>query len=191
MRRTYPEGVGKILVGAIIISLIVVAAVVVLSSLVKTSPSPTPTPLTPNPMAGDPCHVNSVTYCALNPDVTQSTIKSTICVSGWTATIRPPVSYTNPLKAQQLAKYAYLHPNDPNWTMAGTEEDHRVPLELGGAPSDPNNLSPEDHPGSFTKDAAENKAKSDVCNGRLTLIEAQTVFIKTYLDPYPGYIFPG
>ncbi|WP_237533530.1 transposase, partial [Streptomyces sp. SID685] len=27
-------------------------------------------------------------------------IYSTICVSGWTATVRPPTSYTNPLKAQ-------------------------------------------------------------------------------------------
>lgn len=187
--KTYPRDVGKSLVGAIIISLIVVAAVIVLQFLVK--PWLEPTPHLTTPVAGDPCTINGQVYCVLNPDVTQSTIKSTICVSGWTATIRPPVSYTNPLKAQQLAKYAYLHPNDPNWTMAGTEEDHRVPLELGGAPSDPNNLSPEDHPGSFTKDAAENKAKSDVCNGRLTLIEAQTVFIKTYLDPYPGYIFPA
>ena len=40
-----------------------------------------------------------------NPDVTQSTIDSTICVSGWTSTVRPPTSYTNPLKEQGIADY--------------------------------------------------------------------------------------
>lgn len=29
-----------------------------------------------------------------NPDVTQATIDKTICVPGWTKTIRPPASYT-------------------------------------------------------------------------------------------------
>jgi hypothetical protein len=34
--------------------------------------------------------------------VTQGTIKTTICVKGWTATIRPPSSYTSALKRVQL-----------------------------------------------------------------------------------------
>ncbi len=37
--------------------------------------------------------------------VRQKTIKKTICRSGWTAKIRPPVSYTNALKLQQMAQY--------------------------------------------------------------------------------------
>jgi hypothetical protein len=40
---------------------------------------------------------------ALNPAVTQATIHSTICVPSWTATIRPPATYTNRLKRRQLA----------------------------------------------------------------------------------------
>jgi hypothetical protein len=32
----------------------------------------------------------SCTPGAFDPDVTQSTIDQTICVSGWTATVRPP-----------------------------------------------------------------------------------------------------
>src|SRR5256885_9038407 len=67
-----------------------------------------------------------------NPDVTQSTIGSTICVSGWTATIRPPSSYTTNLKNQQ--KIIYGEADIPNSDL---EEDHLVPLELGGAPRDP------------------------------------------------------
>src|ERR1700751_1081179 len=37
---------------------------------------------------------------ATNPTVTQATIHQTICTSGWTATVRPPESYTEQLKYQ-------------------------------------------------------------------------------------------
>jgi hypothetical protein len=172
-----------------------IVALLVVACGGNAAPTPTPTggvssTATALPSA-DACHHDGAVYCLLNSAVTQATIKTTICVSGWTATVRPSSSYTSKLKAEQLATYAYLHPGDPMWNAAGTEEDHRLPLELGGHPSDPLNLSPEEHPGSFTKDAAENKAHSDVCNGRLTLAEAQRVFVLTYLGPYPGYIFPA
>jgi hypothetical protein len=42
-----------------------------------------------------------------NPDVTQETIHQTICVSGWTATIRPPSNCTTKLKTQQIKEYRY------------------------------------------------------------------------------------
>ena len=112
---------------------------------------------------------------ALNPDVTQDTIDSTICVSGWTSTIRPPVSYTNALKVQQIAEYGYS-----DTSTADYEEDHFIPLELGGAPRDPNNLWPQpryDTDGSgntsYTKDSVENKLKTAVCNGSVSLADAQ------------------
>ncbi|MEU0822991.1 hypothetical protein, partial [Streptomyces mirabilis] len=85
---------------------------------------------------------SSCTPGSYNPNVTQSNIGSTICVSGWTATVRPPTSYTNPLKAQGIIDYGYSDTN-----MSDYEEDHLVPLELGGAPRDPGNLWPEPHYG--------------------------------------------
>lgn len=107
-----------------------------------------------------------------NPDVTQANIGSTICVSGWTATVRPPTSYTNTLKAQGITDYGYSDTN-----MADYEEDHMVPLELGGAPRDPKNLWPQPHYGtqtSSTKDGIETKLKNAVCSGRITLAAART-----------------
>lgn len=179
-----------------------VALYVLTALLAACAPAPAPTggtsstatalPPTPGEVPGtDACHHDGRVYCVLNPDVTQASIGTTICKSGWTATVRPSSSYTTSLKKQQLAQYAYLHPGDPMWNVAGTEEDHRMPLELGGATSDPGNLSPEEHPRSGTKDAGENKARSDVCNGSMTLAGAQRAFVDTYLDVYPGYIFPG
>jgi hypothetical protein len=38
--------------------------------------------------------------------VKQATISGTVCVKGWTKTIRPPASYTSALKKQQLAEWA-------------------------------------------------------------------------------------
>jgi hypothetical protein len=151
------------------------------SVVASASRQPGPSPTT-SPLPVDPCHVGTVTYCALNPSVTQATIASTICVSGWTATVRPPSSYTSSLKVQQIAAE---HLTDTN--PADYEEDHRVPLELGGAPSDPSNLSPEPHPGSSAKDSAENAAKADVCAGRATLNAEQAAFVAAWLTPYPGY----
>jgi hypothetical protein len=113
----------------------------------------------------------------LNPDVSQSTIDSTICVSGWTATVRPPTSYTNPLKVQQIAEYGYS-----DTSTADYEEDHFVPLELGGSPRDPQNLWPEPHSDSsgntsYTKDHVENSLKKAVCNGTVSLADAQNAIM--------------
>jgi hypothetical protein len=112
---------------------------------------------------------------ALNPAVTQGTIGSTICVSGWTATVRPPTSYTNPLKVQQIAEYGYA-----DTSTADYEEDHFIPLELGGAPRDPHNLWPQPHYSTggsggtaYTKDSVENKLKAAVCRRSVGLAAAQ------------------
>ena len=120
----------------------------------------------------------SCTPGALNPDVTQATIDSTICVSGWTSTIRPPTSYTNKLKTEQIAEYGYSDTN-----LSDYEEDHFLPLELGGAPKDPNNLWPEPHAGSdnsYNKDAVENAVKKAVCNGTVTLTDAQNAMLNDW-----------
>jgi hypothetical protein len=109
---------------------------------------------------------------AVNPDVTQSTIGSTICVSGWTATVRPPTSYTTPLKIQQITEYGYA-----DTSTADYEEDHLIPLELGGAPRAQTNLWPEPRSGTktaSTKDGVETKLKNAVCAGTVTLGAARS-----------------
>jgi hypothetical protein len=114
----------------------------------------------------------SCTPGVYNPDVTQSTIDTTICVSGWTSTVRPPTSYTNPLKVQGIADYGYSDTSTSSY-----EEDHFIPLELGGSPRDPGNLWPEPYSGSqtaYTKDGVETKLKNAVCDGRITLSAART-----------------
>jgi hypothetical protein len=175
--------------------LIVIATNAVLSvrnaGTVATEASPSPdvpaaaTPsLSPTTsiLPADPCHAGAITYCAFNPAVTQATIATTICASGWTATVRPPSSYTSSLKVEQLTAFGYADQNPRDY-----EEDHRVPLELGGAPRDTSNLSPERGASPNPKDSAENTARADVCAGRITLQQEQVAFVATWLAPYPGY----
>ncbi|MFJ9608766.1 hypothetical protein ACIRS1_20755 [Kitasatospora sp. NPDC101176] len=112
---------------------------------------------------------------ATNPDVTQDTIDDTICVGGYSTSIRPSTSYTNRLKVQQIAQYGYA-----DTSTADYEEDHFIPLSLGGHPTDPRNLWPEPHYAtgsgdgtSLDKDSVEYKLYRAVCNHQVDLVPAQ------------------
>lgn len=102
--------------------------------------------------------------------VTQADIGSTICRSGWTATIRPPERYTERLKVLGIAQYGY-----GDRRLGDFEEDHLIPLELGGSPTAPRNLWPEYDAGHIPnkKDAVENALRRAVCAGRVGLAAAQ------------------
>jgi hypothetical protein len=115
-----------------------------------------------------PYHVDlGRTPGVLNPDVTQATIGSTICVRGWTRTIRPPTDYTNELKLKQMREYGV------GGATSNYQEDHLISLELGGHPTDPRNLWPEPYPRASELDAIENDLNAKVCSGELSLNEAQ------------------
>lgn len=109
----------------------------------------------------------SCTPGATNPAVTQADIGRTICQSGWTATVRPPESYTEPLKYQQMAAYG------DTGSAGDFEEDHLVPLELGGSPTSPRNLWPEPGATPNPKDSVERAANHAVCDEHMTLAAAQ------------------
>jgi len=103
----------------------------------------------------------------LNPAVTQATIRTTICVAGWTSKVRPPASYTSALERRQIRDLGL--PGGP----ADYEEDHLMPLALGGAPRDPNNLRPVPLATAKWHDGWETRLHREVCDGQMTLTEAQ------------------
>ena len=112
-----------------------------------------------------------------NPAVTQSNIHQTICVAGWTKTIRPPASYTSRLKLAQMKALGLRgKPGD-------YEEDHLISLELGGHPTDPRNLWPEPYapkPGAREKDQVEDFLHRQVCAGAISLAMAQREIAATW-----------
>ena len=124
---------------------------------------------------GEPIY--ALTPGLADPAVTQANIQQTICVSGYTAKVRPPSSYTTKLKISQFDAYGYSDRKTGDY-----EEDHLISLTIGGSPTDPRNLWPEPYTlldahgldwGARTKDKVENWLNDQVCAGTMTLAAAQ------------------
>jgi hypothetical protein len=157
--------------------------------------------------AADPLPDLGCTPGVKNPAVTAdepNRYRSTICRpgGGYTREIRPPTSYTTTLKALQLfgdtkahtraktlARYLNLPAGVEPFTFYGTyagssiagyEEDHVVPLELGGDADDPANLWPEADASPNPKDRVENEARRRVCAGTLDLPAAQDLIVRDW-----------
>jgi hypothetical protein len=141
------------------LALLAAAALLVTLVLVRHGGPPTPAPAVRASWGRTPGVVN--------PAVSQATIRRTICVSGWTRTVRPPVDYTNELKLQQMRAYGLRGP------PSSYQEDHLISLELGGNPTDPRNLWPEPYPRASEVDRIENELNHLVCSGQISLAEGQ------------------
>lgn len=152
---------------------------------------------------------------ATNPAITQANMRETICApkGTWsTKAIRPPTSYTNKLKLQQMVTLGYtvMNPLPRVKTASGKglrpdltkcvarsanpscwELDHIVSLEIGGNPTDPTNLFPQPWTGPWNakdKDALENRLHRLVCAGTLTLKVAQQAIATDWPSAYRLYV---
>jgi hypothetical protein len=160
-----PAAVGPAAVGTVATGAAAVGALPVGRSYRYTAVPPVP--------AQGSCHARGVfpdprcTPGAINPAVTQADIGSTICRPGWSESVRPPESYTEPLKYRLMASYGDTYP------AYDYELDHLVSLELGGAATDPRNLWPEFGASPNPKDHVEDAAHEAVCDHRMSLATAQ------------------
>jgi hypothetical protein len=128
----------------------------------------------------------SITPGVAAPDVTQDNIGTTICVSGFTKPPRrPPTSYTDKLKLEGFDEYGLSDRKKGDY-----EEDHLISLELGGDPKDPKNLWPEPYNASIPDGGARNKDKVEkylngqICDGKMTLAEAQKAIVTDWYQVY-------
>lgn len=124
---------------------------------------------------------------AINPTITQGNMDSTICNKHWsTKSIRPAANYTNKLKKQQIVQYGYFDKNPAHY-----EEDHLISLEIGGNPTDPQNLWPQPRKGAWNsamKDALENRLHKLTCARTITLQEAQREISTDWTSAYQKYM---
>jgi hypothetical protein len=104
----------------------------------------------------------------LNPMVTPENIDETICVRGWTKTVRPPFEATNAIKLKKLRDRGLTEADKSRFEL-----DHIIPLALGGSPDDPRNLRLEPWPEADRKDGVEACLAHAVCVGRISLNEAR------------------
>jgi hypothetical protein len=132
----------------------------------------------------------NLTPGAINPAVTEQNIDSTICQRGWTASVRPSYHITERLKRAQINNYGY--DDRKIWHY---EEDHLIPLDLGGAPANPRNLWPEPHLrpgqwGSYAKDRLEARLGQLVCHYKLTINHARALIARDWISAYRRFIGP-
>ena len=123
---------------------------------------------------------------AINPNVTQDNIQSTVCVKGYTKTIRPPASFTNKLKKRQIRGYGYADLNPKHY-----EEDHLIALSIGGAPDDSRNLWPEPRNsewGAEKKDQLEFVIYKMVCKQEISLAGAQHEMATNWIEAWKRYV---
>jgi hypothetical protein len=128
----------------------------------------------------------SLTPGAINPEVTQQNIHSTVCVKGYTKTIRPPAHFTNKLKKRQMREYGYADRNPKHY-----EEDHLIALSIGGAPDDPRNLWPEPRNsewGAEKKDQLEFTLYKMVCSQEISLTDAQHAMATNWIEAWKLYV---
>ena len=122
----------------------------------------------------------------IDPAVTQKNIHSTVCVKGYTKTVRPPSYYTNKLKKTQITEYGYADTNPQHY-----EEDHLIPLSIGGSPNDPQNLWPQPRLSVWNahkKDILELMVYKLVCDGVVPLDEARLALAHNWIDAYWDYM---
>jgi hypothetical protein len=86
-----------------------------------------------------------------------------VCKYGYTKGLR----YIPAYKKQQVYERYGISPESKDYVI-----DHFIPLELGGS-NELTNLWPQSWPGYYQKDLVENYLSDEVCQGRMTLPEAQ------------------
>jgi hypothetical protein len=127
-----------------------------------------------------------ITPGAIDPAVTPHNLQSTVCVKGYTATVRPDKRVTNRLKREQIRQYRYSDTDPRHY-----EQDHLIPLSIGGNPNDPRNMWPQPREGPWgadEKNDLEFVAYRLVCSGQLNLQEAQQRIAANWIEAYQAWV---
>ena len=127
-----------------------------------------------------------ITPGAVDPAITSQNLQSTVCVRGYTATVRPDKRVTNRLKREQIRQYRYSDTDPRNY-----EQDHLIPLSIGGNPSDPRNMWPQPRSGEWSaeqKNDLEFVVYRMVCNGDIDLAQAQEKIARDWTAAYQAWV---
>lgn len=136
---------------------------------------------TSDPVPGDPGLMpnKTLTPGAIDPRVTQANIEQTICVPGYTATVR---NVTVATKRKVFEEYGLDYANH----SGDYEVDHFVSLEIGGL-NDLSNLWPQRYapkPGAREKDVVETHLHRVICKGQMSLSAAQAIIMNDWYGCY-------
>jgi hypothetical protein len=175
----YPMRVATIIPAALLTTALAIASTTHVASAASVDPGPSVSlaPVTKR----SHCHVNSsLPDHACTPGaIFAHATKTLVCTRGYSRRVRN-VSYAE--KSAVYAEYGmHRHFNGHNG-----EVDHLVALELGGS-NDQSNLWPEaaaSRYGSHQKDRLENELHDEVCDGTITLSNAQRLIAGDWVTVY-------
>ena len=123
--------------------------------------------------------INPDYHCT--PGVAFPVTAAQVCVKGYSGGVRDVSEAT---KRSVMTAYGVDPKKHPK-----LEIDHLISLELGGS-NDAHNLWPEmqdPRPGFREKDHAENYLHSQMCDGKITLQEAQRRIVNDWVGAYKEY----
>lgn len=118
---------------------------------------------------------------AVDPNIRQSNIDTTICRPGYARGVRPPYAIMRQLKHDAMVR------EHPGQRYADFEFDHLIPISLGGALLDPRNtwLEPiAGQRGAYTKDKIEYVLWVHVCRHEIPLATAQRAIAVNWIAVY-------
>jgi hypothetical protein len=118
----------------------------------------------------------------LTPGDARKVSKEQICAPGYAASLKPTKEST---MVDAFSRYGLRDGKSTTEVL-----DHLIPVELGGTDS-PENLWPEPAKGEWNasqKDALEQKLVAMVCDGTMTVKQAQTAIKKNWTAAYTQYV---
>jgi hypothetical protein len=131
---------------------------------------------------------DALTLGAIDPRVTPDNIQRTICRPNWVRNARPSTSYLQTVKGLYLKRSDLADKRGKSYVI-----DFRIPLSVGGHPTDPGNLWPQPVGAEWNaaaKDKLETYVQREVCAGRISLADGQEVFRKNWVDVFHLYCGP-
>ncbi|MEM5344165.1 hypothetical protein [Paraburkholderia azotifigens] len=135
-------------------------------------------------------YLHAASSCAqdasmLDERVTQQNIAATICRPGYADTVSPPFDDMMEHKDRLLAERGIDSEHGTRYAL-----DRRVPIVLGGSPDAPDNLDLlpwGGHKGERRKELLTAKLKRCVCEGRMSLSDAQSAIAGNWSAHYAGF----
>jgi hypothetical protein len=128
---------------------------------------------------------------SLTPGAVVTNDVAVICRQGYATSVRPEGALWRHLKEEAYGRYGVPHGHRSKASGYGVRRpayqvDHLIPLELGGSPTDIRNIWPQPIEAAVKKDRVENELHDLVCDGRMSLTQAQIAIARDWETAVPA-----
>jgi len=127
-----------------------------------------------------------VTAEMLNPAVTPENVQKTVCVPAYAASVLPPEAQLRRLQLEMMQRSGIDQALAASYVL-----DHRIPVALGGHPTNAANLQlleQRGERGAQRKQALERRLWLKVCESKMGLGEAQAAIYPDWTAAYSLYV---